>query len=570
MKRQVRCITLLLFLFYHLTSYSQQRFDIVVDEIMADPTPQVGLPNAEYIELKNVSGKEINIQGWRLTTSTSTSGVFSNYTLPADSFLIITSTGNASLFASFGRVLGVSSFPALVNGGTSLTLLSKDNKIIHFVSYASAWYNNAVKEDGGWSLEMIDTHNPCSGQSNWKASIDINGGTPGKKNSVDGINKDVTSPIFKNAYLQDNSTVILQFNEPLDSASSTTNNYGFVPAIVISAVLLAPGNFSDVIIKLNTPIQASALYKINILGIKDCAGNELIPLEIEIGLPQDAMPMDVVINEILFNPKPGGSDFIELYNRSEKIIDLSKLSIANRNTGGAVNSVKKISEQPRYLSAGAYIVLTEDAISLGRDYFVKNPGAVVFIPSMPSYPDDKGTVVLQNLMGNIIDEVKYLDDWHFKLIANAEGVSLEKIDQDKAAQDAGNWHSAATTVGFATPTYKNSQYMQTDFVEATIQVAPSIFSPDNDGYEDLAIIQYQLNEPGHTANIKIFDVAGREVRHLVKNNLLGLKGSWAWDGLDEKGRQLSIGSYIIFTEIFNLNGKKKQFKNAVVLARRLK
>jgi flagellar hook assembly protein FlgD len=71
------------------------------------------------------------------------------------------------------------------------------------------------------------------------------------------------------------------------------------------------------------------------------------------------------------------------------------------------------------------------------------------------------------------------------------------------------------------------------------------------------------------ANITIFDAAGRLVRHLVKNNTLGLIGGWNWDGLNEKGAKLSIGTYIIFTELFNLDGKKERFKNTIVLARRL-
>jgi flagellar hook assembly protein FlgD len=100
-------------------------------------------------------------------------------------------------------------------------------------------------------------------------------------------------------------------------------------------------------------------------------------------------------------------------------------------------------------------------------------------------------------------------------------------------------------------------------------VTPKVFSPDNDGRDDIATIQYKTTEPGYVASITIFDAAGRPVRYLVKNGTLSLEGYWTWDGLDDKRMKLPVGTYIIFTEIFNLSGRKQSFKNVVVLARKL-
>ena len=65
------------------------------------------------------------------------------------------------------------------------------------------------------------------------------------------------------------------------------------------------------------------------------------------------------------------------------------------------------------------------------------------------------------------------------------------------------------------------------------------------------------------------DAAGRPVRNLVRNGTLSTNGYWNWDGLDDKGLKLPVGTYILFTEIFNLQGRKNKFKNTVVLARKL-
>ena len=212
---------------------------------------------------------------------------------------------------------------------------------------------------------------------------------------------------------------------------------------------------------------------------------------------------------------------------------------------------------------------TEDADNLAMQYLVQKPENVLVVSSPPSFSDDEGTVVALNFQGNVVDEVKYKDDWHFKLIDNAEGVSLERIDPAGPSQDETNWHSAASTAGYGTPTYKNSQYKLLNSINATIELTPKVFSPDNDGRDDIATIQYEVSEPGYIANITIFDAAGRPIRNLVRNGTLGLKGYWNWDGLDDKGNKLPVGTYIIFTEIFNLQGKKEKFKNTVVLARKL-
>src|SRR6185436_2182466 len=156
------------------------------------------------------------------------------------------------------------------------------------------------------------------------------------------------------------------------------------------------------------------------------------------------------------------------YNRSNKIFDANKLYIANRNSSGAISSAKLISTIPYYIFPGDYLVVTEDAVNLPLNYMVQNPDAVFVVSSMPSFPDDKGDVILLNLQGSVVDEVKYLDDWQFALIANPDGTS----------QEATNWHSAASTAGYGTPTYKNSQYKLLQSINASVEVTPKVFSPD--------------------------------------------------------------------------------------------
>lgn len=548
-----------------------ERFDVVITEIMADPSPVVGMPNAEFIEIKNVSSTPFNLNGWKISDATSTATITANFILQPDSIAILCSNGNVPAFSVFGRTIGVSSFPSLDNDGDLISLRSPQGKTIHALNYTIDWYQNEVKKDGGWSLEMIDTRNPCNGMSNWTASTDASGGTPGKKNSVDGVNTDATPPQLIRTYSLDDVTLIALFDEPLDSTSgSSASNYALSNNMAIASATPQAPLFNSVMLKLSTPLQKQLSYTLIVNNVKDCKGNTTgVYNKAKAGLAEETLSNDVVINEILFNPKPNSFDYVEIYNRSNKIVDASKLYIANRNASGVLASIKKLSETPFNIFPGDYIVVTEDATSLKHEYLVQNPQNVLVLSSLPSFPDSKGIVVITNSQGNIVDEVSYSEKWHFALISDAEGVALERVDPNDSSQKQSNWHSAASTAGYGTPTYKNSQYKQTASVNAIIEVSPKIFSPDNDGRDDIATISYSVTEPGYIANITIFDANGRLIRYLVKNALLGLKGSWSWDGLNENGQKPGIGTYLIYTEIFNLQGKKKQFKNTIVLARKL-
>ena len=101
-----------------------------------------------------------------------------------------------------------------------------------------------------------------------------------------------------------------------------------------------------------------------------------------------------------------------------------------------------------------------------------------------------------------------------------------------------------------------------------ISITPLLFSPDNDGMDDLLFIRYHMKEPGYVASIHLFDREGKPVRTLVEKALLGTEGTWSWDGLDYAGHALSAGTYIIFIETFNLRGQRHAIKKAVVLTRK--
>ncbi|MGI8633946.1 MAG: gliding motility-associated C-terminal domain-containing protein, partial [Segetibacter sp.] len=214
---------------------------------------------------------------------------------------------------------------------------------------------------------------------------------------------------------------------------------------------------------------------------------------------------------------------------------------------------------------GDYVVISNQGSVVKQNYVAKYPDNFIDV-TMPSFPDDQGAAVILNAQGQVIDELQYNAKWHFALIDNEEGVALERIDYNKPTQSKDNWTSAASSAGFGTPTYQNSQFRSDLTTQGEMSITPKTFSPDNDGFEDFTTIHIKLADPNYVANITIFDALGRPVKNLAKNATLSSISSFRWDGLDDKLRKVPVGIYVVYIEAFNLNGKKKSFKNTVVVA----
>src|SRR5689334_22907648 len=132
-------------------SFGQDRYAVIINEIMADPSPVVGLPNTEWIELKNRSTTPINLQGWRVADQTGVSAPMPGFNLKPDSLVIICTSSASSLLSAYGQCLTVSSFPSLDNEGDMALLKAPDGRIIHALQYDITWYGNELKKQGGWS-----------------------------------------------------------------------------------------------------------------------------------------------------------------------------------------------------------------------------------------------------------------------------------------------------------------------------------------------------------------------------------------------------------------------------------
>ncbi len=542
---------------------------IVVSEIMSKPSPVVGLPDAKYVEIYNRSDNAVSLSGWKISLG-STSKPLPSVIIGAQSYLVLTAADNAFMFEGFENVVGVDGFPSFAQGGTTISLSDKNGNIVHTLTFSSSWHDDNFKAQGGYSLEMVDLNNPCEGAANWRSTLNSRGGTPGMLNSVNDSNPDRTTPYPTDAEVV-NDTVVVYFSEVVLPEMISTQNFSVEELGNPTFVKIVEPQLTVVKMKFNAEIQRGKVYMLNISeNITDCSGNNVdVNTQIRFGIGVQAEYNDLAINELLFNPYSGGSDFVELYNRSNKVIDLKDLWISNTNDDGSVKDSYQITNISRLILPQEYCAISTDIENQYTHYSILQPENLYKVAKMPSMPDDKGTIIITGRAFDTIDIVSYSKSQHYKLLSSQDGVSLERINYDVPASDLSNWHSAAQDAGFATPGYVNSQFHEIGDIESQITLSSEVFSPDNDGHEDQLVITYSLDVAGYSGTIAVYSSNGRLVQTLVNNRSLGSVGNIVWDGFDAQNRLCPAGIYIVYVELFNLEGKKIVEKHVVSINSRI-
>ena len=565
-------------------------YDILINEIMADPNPVVGLPEKEYVELYNRSNKTFNLEGFTFTDASSVTAVLPFFILHPGEYITIYSAADTIGFTAFGPVGPTTSFPDL-NTSDELILKDQSGEVIDAVSYELFWYQNADKDDGGWSLERVNPDRPCEGASNWRASENLLGGTPSQQNSIYNDVPDDQSPDALRAFPLGGDSIRIYFSEALDDINATQlSNYSIDDATInITSVRLEAPFYNSVILFLDNSLVLGQTYLITMnAALTDCIGNSIaLKNTVRVALPEAIQTGDLILNEILFNPVTSNKDFVELYNRSSKVLNSADLVVSNAQLiDGNLANANALQTSPVEVDwlifPNEYLVITEDADVVKQQYYTPNPESFVE-NDLPTFGDKEGSVFLYATydstyidtfgqqqvlyMAKVLDLFDYQEDFHSPLIDDKNGVSLERIDFDAKTNDFNNWHSAATGVGYATPAYQNSTFLVNDIIgDDLLELPTETVSPDGDGYEDFLLINYNVDAVGYVANIDIYDASGRLIRNLVNGELLTREGTLQWDGTDNNGRKATVGLHILFVEIFNSQGDVRRFKKTCIVA----
>ena len=192
----------------------------------------------------------------------------------------------------------------------------------------------------------------------------------------------------------------VSFTEVMDENSLQNASIQLTPDVGFTASIVK----NQLILELAEPLSSSIDYELSISGLTDLSGNE-VSARIDIQVAEAPDPNDLLLSEILFNPEGSNSDYIEIINVSDKRVDLSEIVVLNSQNSQEVS----LSGLPS-LSAGSYLVLTEDIAEIIQSFPTNDPTTMAEL-DIPALNNDDGNVTITNA-GSIIVSYDYLSLIH--------------------------------------------------------------------------------------------------------------------------------------------------------------
>ncbi|MCH8325270.1 MAG: lamin tail domain-containing protein, partial [Bacteroidetes bacterium] len=460
--------------------------DIVINEIMYAPSSG----QTEWVELYNRTDSSVNLNGWSFSDNkTTVTFVNVDINIPSKSFIVLSKDSTVLTDYSIPvQLVVLSNMPTLNNSGDAVVIKDSLGVLIDTLTYTPSWGG-----DNGKSLERIDADDLSTKQSNWGTSISNNEATPGLKNSLTPFENDLSITSFTHL-----PQLIIEGNNV--NFSATIKDVGKISASSFSINLFNDSNFDNIgtanelfftqnysnliigdsVIVNNTinSIQAgnyNIIAEVDFTADEDTSNNKSIDNFIVVREPNTFN--NIIINEIMYSPSSTQNEWVELYNRSDSVINIRNWSLADNGTTVSITNKDFI------LAPKSFVVLSQDSSLL--NIFI-NPIHLLIIPNMPSLNNSGDAVIIHDSLGLLIDSLSYFSTW-----GGDNGKSLERIDPNVSSILQSNWGTSNNFLS-ATPGGINS-LTQKDF---NIGVSEVIFNPEKPLVGDNVDISAIVNNTG--------------------------------------------------------------------------
>ncbi len=514
-----------------------QAQSVRISEIMSDPQPSRGLPGAEYLEIFIIDSL-IKTKNWTIEDASGRVGYLDHRTLRSGEWAVLCEAKDQGLFHNS---IGVYPWPVLNNSTDRLILRDSSGRIVDSVTYFQKWHSERYR-DGGTSLELLNPFYRCDPEGNWQSSRNEQGGTPGVINSSFKEFLPSEGPVLSHVYAD--SEIHIWINKAFDLKSVAAENIKVVPGIRIIDRRREGNHF---VLVPERPLIPRVKYQVEWSDLYGCDGSLSEQLQSGFTVSEPPLPGDISVNEILFNPSAGNSDYLEVVNSSDKQLTLHGLIMERMTESG--KEIRTVLDSLIAFYPEEILVITENRSSMLIRYPETPVENILEVPGLINFPDSEGLVKIKNQSGQLMEEIYYHQGFHHLSLTDLEDISLERVTLSKPALTSDNWLSASESSGFGTPGMKNSQRDAEGIM--LVDLENSVISDDN------VVIEYEGIPAGSTMNVKVFDLNGRETGNVVTGFLGGTSGKLHF--LCSAVGIARRGAFLVWVEVLTGHGSSFRF-----------
>lgn len=519
---------------------------VKINELLADPSPSVGLPESEMVELINCSPFDISLKNWSWRDGQTVS-TLPEHVIPAGGFVLLVPLGSMQSWSSFGACIGLATWPSLNNEEDWVWLVGPDGRVSDSLYYSNRWLGTPARMEGGHTLERVEWESPCADESNWKGSLHPDGGTPAAQNSVAGLSTALPPPVLMSVRVLENDTLILQFSSAVGGGHIWLND----------SVWSLQGQGYAQSWKCRRPAlpTSSDSMVIRCVEVVDCRGQLVEGPEWTWHPPSDMFGAKPVFSEIYFRPMPGGTPYLELYLPGTHARALHKLWLSQRNEWGQVLQSVVLGQEGDSWSPGSFIVFCRDTALLRADFgeiplrhrrqFSSNPGILT----------GGGWLTVETAQGEVLASTSYHDSLHHPMLHETRGRALEKVN--------GHWHSRwGSSQGNrrGTPGKLNSREISAPQSTSMVHLSRQIVHPHRLEHAQVTI----SSATPRLVQVALWSVEGRYIGEFMPQQLIEGNVVMVFDG-HLGGTLLPTGGYFLRVAYFDLLGNKGSEVHQIVV-----
>ena len=519
--------------------------DLVISEFLTNPSPES--PWDEWVEIVNVSNRTLDLEGLQLGEAFLKVGQYLN----VDSVLVL----EPNCMDSW------SALPAN-SGQIKLSIrrnqLNEETSMIDLVEYSRCWHDDREKAEGGHSLERVNYFLPANSPNNWISGTGVLG-------SSRGIARPPDWEMIKVESLRDTSLIW----GSLEGHLCWHSPYSMDSCVLFSENWDPPIEWKFVSSSSNIAVSEQSIDDLgsieNLVEIACYAWKEISD-EIAtrtnawtIELPSENLQRDFLLNEVLSDPLPGKSKFVEIYNISDHV----------KSTAGIIVTTD---DQP----------LPNDWSKFTEIGWWNPPQGIIAFAECPSWVDNTSAhsrIIQADLPsltnGRILGLISTLTGFSDEVEINS---SIDGVSQERYNLSEELWVNAPNNEGGSSPGMDNFSSMSQH--ENTIENSPQHplrITPKTIEYHSTSNFKWVMIEwepPENTGvwsvAINIFTSNGEWATTLTEEGEeVESKKIWIFEGEGLSGGPLFPGTYIAVLKASNTDYSEETPKIKKIIRRGL-